>query len=253
MNYLKLRTSKAWLIALAFLFSGLLLGDRPAAKAYTVDEVVDMTAQYLIAIWRDNKTLKTIYPPQILPISSNAKVYGACGKLVTGEEVAGSSYCSSSHTIYLVPEQLESLSRVFGPSAIAYAIAHEFGHALQAVYRIKLSGPSRELQADCLAGFVIGSGSKQLGVTREDVINMGRAAYAIGDASHGTGAQRSYALLSGMGVFKSTCKESDITALANGTLRDPALLKLSSTRSGNAGVDSSKTPYPKTLKTALGI
>jgi len=36
-------------------------------------------------------------------------------------------------------------------------------------------------------------------------------------------------------------------------LRDPALLKLSSTRSGNAGVDSSKTPYPKTLKAALGI
>jgi len=81
MNYLKLRTSKAWLIALAFLFSGLLLGDRPAAKAYTVDEVVDMTAQYLIAIWRDNKTLKTIYPPQILPISSNAKVYGASGTI----------------------------------------------------------------------------------------------------------------------------------------------------------------------------
>lgn len=82
---------------------------------------------------------------------------------------------------------------------------------------------------------------------------MGSYAYAIGDASHGTGAQRSYALLSRMRIFKSKFKDSDITALANGTLRDPVLQKLTSTQSRYESDDTSKTPYPKTAKSAFGV
>ena len=92
-------------------------------------------------------------------------------------------------------------------------IAHEFSHALQREFEIQLNDPNHELQADCLAGVFIAQGSEKLGITREDVISMAWVAYNIGGEVHGTGAQRSYSLLSGMGRANSDCKPSSIQKL----------------------------------------
>ena len=239
------------------LFAGLMFGvltqPAPVMADTGVMQAVDQSTQFLIGNWKKDQQLRKVYPPQVLPLAEGSKIYGACGEQVSGYEVGGSSYCGITHTIYLVPEQLKDFYKAFGPSAVAYIVAHEFGHAIQAAYGVKLQGPARELQADCLSGLVFRMGSKELGITRDDVLAMAGAAYSIGSNSHGSGAQRTYALLSGMGVFKATCEGGQMLALAEGRLQVPALQQLRQQRSGGSRPDTSQTPYPKTLGTALGL
>jgi hypothetical protein len=226
----------------------------PAARAQAdVLQAVDHTTRFLISNWSSDPQLKKVMPPQVLPLSAGSRVYGACGEQVRGVEVGGSAYCGTTHTIFLVPEELKAFYQVFGASSVAYVVAHEFGHAIQAAYGIQLEGTARELQADCLAGLVFRTGKNELGLTRDSVLAMAQTAYNIGSASHGSGAQRAYALLSGMGVLQASCKGSVMQALAQGQIKEPALLKLSQQRSGGNRPDTSRTPYPKTLQGALGL
>lgn len=234
----------------ALLGSAILTLTPTIAKA---DETLDNSIRFLIGSWQSDTSLAKFMPPQVLPVAEGSRIYGACGENIGGMELGGSGYCAATHTIYLVPQELTAFVEAFGPSAQAYVVAHEFGHAIQAAFKVEMSGPPRELQADCLAGIMIAEGSDALGISRDQVIAMARAAYAIGSSSHGTGAQRSYALLSGMGVFEMSCKEADIQSLASGKIKDPAYLKLSKTRAGGATVDTSRTPYPKNAGASLGI
>ena len=224
----------------------------PHAQA-DVMKAVDQTTSFLISNWSSDPELKKVMPPQVLPLAAGSRVYGSCGEQVRGVELGGSAYCAATHTIFLVPEELKAFYEVFGSSAVAYVVAHEFGHAIQAAYRIKLEGPARELQADCLAGLIFRSGRKELGLTRDRILAMAQTAYNIGSESHGSGAQRTYALLSGMGVLEASCKGSVMQALAQGRIKDPALFQLGNQRSGGNRPDTSQTPYPKTLRNALDV
>lgn len=214
-----------------------------------MEQVIDSTASFLVRDWISDPDFKDYLPPQVLSIDKGSKVYGGCGAYVKGDEVAGSSYCPVTHTIFLEPEQLSFFYENFGPSSVAYVVAHEFGHAIQARYDDLEGGAEVELQADCLAGVLIEYGSTELNITRKDTIQMAQAAYAIGDPTHGTGAQRAYALLSGMGVVEAGCTKKEMLALKNDQISDPAYKKLMSTRSGTSGIDLNQTPYPKSLNT----
>jgi hypothetical protein len=241
------------LLIVASLFTAGLVPAALRAQTSPVLQAVDLTARYLIVNWRADPLLNKLPPPQVLPLAAGSKVYGACGEAVQGHEVGGSGYCGATHSIYLVPEQLQAFSRAFGPSAVAYVVAHEFGHAIQAAFGVALRGRARELQADCLAGLVIRRGSRELGISRDNVVAMAQAAYAIGSDSHGSGAQRAYALLAGMGVVEASCESAVMGALAVGRINDPVLRQLSQQRSGGSRPDLEKTPYPKTLQSALGL
>ena len=215
----------------------------------SIKDVIGKTASFLVRDWVTDPEFKEYLPPQVLSVPRGTQVFGGCGAYVKGDEVAGSSYCPITNTIFLEPQQLSFFYENFGPSSIAYVVAHEFGHAIQARYG-DLEGRSVvevELQADCLAGVLIDIGSEELNITRQDTIQMAQAAYAIGDPTHGTGAQRAYALMSGMGVVEAGCSKKEMLALKNDRISDPLYKKLMTTRSGTAGVDLDQTPYPKTL------
>jgi hypothetical protein len=218
-----------------------------SAPDKSMEEVIDGTASFLVRDWVTDPEFEDYNPPQVLSIDKGTKVYGGCGSYIHGDEVAGSSYCPLTNTIFLEPDQLTFFYENFGPSSVAYVVAHEFGHAIQARYGDLEGGSEVELQADCLAGVLIDIGSEKLGITRKDTVQMAQAAYAIGDPTHGTGAQRTYALLSGMGVMEAGCTKKEMLALKNDQISDPAYKKLMTTRSGTAGIDIDKTPYPKTL------
>lgn len=232
---------------------GLFVGSNAAfAEQNPIDKVIDKTASFLVRDWVTDPDFKDYKPPQVLSVKAGTKVYGGCGAYIHGDEVSGSAYCPFANTIYLDPEQLASFNENFGPSSVAYVVAHEFGHAIQARYDDLEGGVEVELQADCLAGVLIDIGSKKLGITREDTVQMAQASYAIGDPAHGTGAQRTYALLSGMGVVNAGCSKKEMLALKNDQVSDPAYKKLATTRSGTAGIDINKTPYPKTFGSVVG-
>ncbi len=223
-----------------------LVASTPVASK-TMEAVIETTASFLVRDWVTDPDFEGYNPPQILSVSGGSKVYGGCGSYIHGDEVAGSAYCPITNTIFLEPKQLSFFYENFGPSSVAYVLAHEFAHAIQARYGDLEGGSEVELQADCLGGVLIDIGSTELGITRKDTVQMAQAAYAIGDSSHGTGAQRTYALLSGMGVVDAGCSKQEMLALKNDQIEDPAYKKLMTTRSGTASLDINKTPYPKSL------
>ena len=217
----------------------------------SMEQIITKTASFLVRDWVTDPDFKEYLPPQVLSVTKGTQVFGGCGAYVKGDEVAGSSYCPLTHTIFLEPQQLSLFYENFGPSSVAYVVAHEFGHAIQARYDDLEGGSEVELQADCLAGILIDIGSEELNITREDTIQMAQAAYAIGDPTHGTGGQRAYALMSGMGVVEAGCTKKEMLALKNDQITDPIYKKLMTTRSGTAGVDLDRTPYPKKLGTVI--
>lgn len=231
---------KRLLALAAFLFLG-----SPAAAQPAMSSIIQETTAFLVRDWVTDKDFSDYYPPQVVLINEGSTVYGACGDMIRGDDVDGSAYCPTHHTIYLVPEQLTVFYDAFGPSSVAYVIAHEFGHAIQNRYEIDLGHPNHELQADCLAGVLIRLGSESLGINRSDTIQMAQAAYNIGDPTHGTGAQRAYALMGGMGRVDMECSAEAIDLLASDKVSDPYYSELSATRSGTGSIDLSPTPFPK--------
>ena len=132
-------------------------------------------------------------------------------------------YCPGDDTIYVgqrfaadlyrgvlrgLPGQSAGYGRAAGDFAVAYVVAHEYAHNLQAELGIFDNSVSRnakpfELQADCLAGVwaysVYAEGALQDG----DLEEATNAALAVGDFDfgnaqhHGTPEERRTALLAG--------------------------------------------------------
>ena len=187
----------------------------------------------------------------MVTVPPGTKVYGGCGDYLKGDKVSGSYYCGASYSIVLDPSQIKYFLEEFGPSSIAKIIAHEFSHAIQDVEQIRLKEPMHELQADCMAGILLSKGSEELGITRQGIIEMARAAHHSGGGkTHGSGDQRVYALLSGMGIARGTCDASEMEALANNKITDPIYLQIKNirkTRSASSELDLKQTPYPKSF------
>ena len=219
-------------------------------KAQSMDDVINATTSFLVRDWINDENYNEYRPPQVMAIPTSTKIYGACGKWTEGDHVAeiGSYYCPPTHTIILDQDQLNGFYNEFGPSSVAYVVAHEFGHAMQNAHGEYPEGVTTELQADCFAGILINIGSDELEITRKDVLDMSYAAYGLGGTSHGTGAQRSYALMAGMGIVDYGCTTEEMHQLANNSVDNSHFDALVSTRSSSAGVDLSITPYPKTIK-----
>ena len=107
-----------------------------AVNASEINSIIDKTTIYLMNNWDSDKSLKKIYPPQVITTNTGTKVYGGCGDYKSGIDVGGSYYCPATHTIVLDPKQLKSFVKYFGNSSVAFVIAHEFAHALHSEFFI---------------------------------------------------------------------------------------------------------------------
>ena len=126
--------------------------------------------------------------PQILFGYAGTTVFGGCSDAAGNAKIPGSYFCAYTNTIVLEPNELEGLRRAFGDGAVAYAIAHEVGHWVQATFgdpKYSLRGARRELQADCIAGILLYGVSNEIGFTAQDAREAIDAAYSIGSKSHG--------------------------------------------------------------------
>ena len=142
-------------------------------------------------------------PPQILFGIKNTSVYGGCKTDGGRKDVPGSFFCGYTNTILLEPIQLEEFRQRNGDGAVAYAIAHEAGHWFQAqdFMRQNTSQLGRvdiELQADCIAGYLLNGLSNQIGLDPSDRSEAIRTAFSIGSVSHGSGQMRAIALSRGL-------------------------------------------------------
>jgi len=154
---------------------------------------------------------------------------------------SAAAYCAGDDTIYIsqrfaagiydgaldraLPGSSQGYGRTIGDFAVAYIVAHEYGHQIQdelglfEQYGQQVPTMAFELQADCYAGTWAHSADQEHRLEDGDVQEALDAALAVGDfdsgnpGHHGTPAQREEAWSSG---FRSGDPESC------GTYLDPA-------------------------------
>lgn len=181
------------------------------------------------AFWADEFTNfgMRYVPAQTVLFSGSTQA--ACG---FASSASGPFYCPRDQTVYadlsFFDTILTRLGARGGPLAMAYVIAHEYGHHVQNLFgvlntsgRIQDTGPESdivftELQADCLAGIWLHHATETgyiTNLTREDIIQALDAAVSVGDDriqqqtqgyivpdawTHGSSEQRLEALQDGL-------------------------------------------------------
>jgi len=124
-------------------------------------------------------------------------------------------YCPIDNGVYYSEEFRDLVISEVGEYAFVYALAHEWGHSVQAQFRMYSNDSVNidiELQADCLAGFFAAGSAGQL--TRGDVRAAVLLAEALGDPegsswddsdAHGTGDERAEAFTQGYSSETPDC------------------------------------------------
>ena len=138
---------------------------------------------------------------------------------------SAAAYCTADDTIYIsekfatdiyngaldhaLPGSSQGYGRTVGDFAVAYIVAHEYGHQIQdelglfEQYGQQVPTMAFELQADCYAGAWANGASQEDRLEEGDVEEALDAALAVGDfdtanpGHHGTPEQRRAAWMSG--------------------------------------------------------
>jgi predicted metalloprotease len=199
----------------------------PGAVAPYLDSVLSSVDAY----WHETRAAAGRPAPSVhhVWVAPGAQTTTACG-MPAGDTAA--FYCATDDTIYVgqafagaiydgvfkgLPGQQAGFGKAAGAFAVAYIVAHEYGHNVQQENGT-LAGRTRalpvELNADCLAGtwsqWEYGHGR----LTDGDVQQALDAALAVGDFEflspqhHGTPQERRDAVLTGFrGANPSACDQ----------------------------------------------
>lgn len=127
-------------------------------------------------------------------------------------------YRPSNATICFSKPFMQGLAQKVGDAAVAYVVAHEYAHHLQAnitglLQRAQGNTLRIELQADCFAGRILGS-INNLAFDNQDIREMLTAASMLGDheydsrSHHGAGENRALALRAGLRYASSGKKDN---------------------------------------------
>ncbi len=160
-----------------------------------VDEFIAYVTSDIQAFWADEFARSGKTYPQTKLVLFEGGTQSACGP---ASSATGPFYCPADQKVYLDISFFDELKSRFGAQggdlAIAYVIAHEFGHHIQTVLGISQKvqelaqqDPSQanglsvrqELQADCLAGVWVKSQAADL--EAGDIEEALSAASAVGD------------------------------------------------------------------------
>jgi predicted metalloprotease len=179
----------------------------PQAYRETIDESLDL----LVAYWREKLAAvdAPTAPPARLVSFWNAAQDPGCG----GEKLgpANAQYCGASDSISWDGRWIYgTLYRLGGEAAVAFLLAHEYGHLVQRRLEEDVEFETTieaELNADCLAGAWLGAVDEEIAtLTVEDYRALYGAVLDVADApgvpwfdptAHGNADQRGAALLFG--------------------------------------------------------
>ncbi len=177
-------------------------GERGVPEGDTMAELVDAVTTDVQVMWQETfATAGREYRDAKLVLFSQG-VNTGCG---SASSQVGPFYCPVDETVYLDTTFFDELASRFGAPgdfAVAYVIAHEFGHHVQTVLGIseqvratQQSDPNnanelsirQELQADCFAGlwahsvFTNPDTANVTEITQQDIEEGLNAAAAVGD------------------------------------------------------------------------
>ena len=196
--------------------------DEPdGSEPRTMDEFLTAATKDVDAYWTRTFEGAGLPEPRVTYhwIRAGESAPSACGTAM-GDSAA--AYCPADDTIYIsekfasdiysgaldqaLPGSSQGFGRTLGDFAVAYIVAHEYGHQIQdelGVFQQQLPTIAFELQADCYAGAWANSAYRENRLDDSDVQEALDAALAVGDfdtanpGHHGTPEQRRAAWLSG--------------------------------------------------------
>lgn len=248
MNFKKISKLLLILFYLSQINSKLIASSNKEPEIY---KIIENFTNVMSSAWKEDKILRKISSPQTILLKANSRVYGACrNRDKNSKTIGGSVYCGSTNTIYLVKEDVDLFYELNNASGLLYLLAHEWSHSLQHAWLIQLSRPARELQADCLAGRFISIFDEN--IERHKILSLAKMSLHMGSEIHGTGNQRAYALLTGLGVIDGTCSNNDIQNLAKNPKKANKVMRIINTRSFSNGIDINKSPYKKSFAELIG-
>lgn len=198
------------------------LGDSAggASESRTADEFLTAVTTDVDAFWTRQFEAAGLNEPRVRYawIPEGQRVSSACGEL---DETAA-AYCPGDDTIYIsepfatgiftgaldrsLPGSANGFGGTAGDFAVAYIVAHEYGHQVQhelGLFDESVPTVRFELQADCFAGTWARSAYDEDRVDRSDLDEALNAALAVGDfefdspGHHGTPDERRSAWMSG--------------------------------------------------------
>jgi predicted metalloprotease len=205
----------------------LILGSKDSAQPENMEQFLTAVTKDVDTYWTKAFKDSGLPEPRVsykwIPAGQTAA--SACGDANGAMGDSAAAYCSGDDTIYVsekfatdiyngaldqaLPGSSQGYGRTVGDFAVAYIVAHEYGHQVQdelglfQKYGQQLPTMAFELQADCYAGTWAKSAYKENRLEDGDVQEALDAALAVGDfdasnpAHHGTPEQREGAWNSG--------------------------------------------------------
>jgi predicted metalloprotease len=194
----------------------LVLGSQGSAQPQTMEQFLTAVTKDVDTYWTKQFEDSGLPEPRVsydwIPAGQTAA--SACND-GSGSADGVAAYCAGDDTIYIsqkfatdiyngsLDQQLPGSSQGYGKTAgdfaVAYIVAHEYGHQVQdelGVFDQQLPTMDYELQADCYAGTWANSEQQQGRLEQGDVDEALNAALAVGDfdesspGHHGTPDQR---------------------------------------------------------------
>ena len=244
-----MKTKKILYKLLAFAFLATLFCSKIKAdenKDKEIYGIIENFTEIMSKAWMKDKFLKKIRMPQTILLDANSRVYGSCSQRDKNlKTIGGSSYCSSTNTIFLVKEDVDLFYELNDSSGLLYLLAHEWSHSLQHAWLSKIPHPAKELQADCLAGRFVSMFEEN--IDRKKILSLAKISLHMGSKIHGTGNQRAYALLTGLGVIDGTCSIPKMKDLAKKPRNANKVIRLMNLRSASNDININESPYKKSF------
>ena len=198
-----------------------------SAQPRTMEEFLTAVTTDVDAYWTKTFADSGLPEPRVTYswIPAGMTAASACGEDGATMGDSAAAYCSADDTIYIsqkfatdiydgaldhaLPGSSQGYGRTVGDFAVAYIVAHEYGHQIQDElglferYGGQVPTMAFELQADCFAGTWAHSAYQENRLEQGDVQEALDAALAVGDfdagnpGHHGTPEQRAEAWNSG--------------------------------------------------------
>jgi uncharacterized protein len=214
---------RAWLAGLVLLaavgVASQLLGtaqayDDGSSEPQTMEQFLTSATKDVDAYWTQQFQAAGLPEPRVsyawLPSGDTAAYSPEDDTIYISQEFATGIYDGALNQV--LPGSSQGFGKTVGDFAVAYIVAHEYGHEIQdelglfEQYGDQVPQMNFELQADCYAGTWANSAYKEKRVSDADVQEALDAALAVGDFAtdnpghHGTPEQREQAWSTG---FKS--------------------------------------------------
>jgi uncharacterized protein len=178
--------------------------DDGSSEPQTMDQFLTSVTQDVDAYWTKEFKAAGLAEPRVsyqwLPSGDTAAYSPEDDTIYISKEFATGIYDGALNQV--LPGSSQGFGKTVGDFAVAYIVAHEYGHEIQDElglfdqYGDQVPQMNFELQADCYAGTWANSAYKEQRVSDEDVQEALDAALAVGDFAtdspghHGTPEQR---------------------------------------------------------------